>query len=137
MGAVCTDNDDVQQHLFFQQLGILLKLSGFTSISAVGAVPSPFDCFLVNRGLKTLHLRMRAHYENALAISQFLESNSRVEKVLYPALPSHPQYEVHRKQTKGMSGMISFYLKGGIEESRTFLSSLKVSLVRMPGNNLF
>uniref|UniRef100_A0A158PCG3 cystathionine gamma-lyase n=1 Tax=Angiostrongylus cantonensis TaxID=6313 RepID=A0A158PCG3_ANGCA len=113
MGAVITDNDDIQQHLFFQQL-------------AVGAVPSPFDCFLVNRGLKTLHVRMRAHYENALAVAQYLENNERVERVLYPALPSHPQHKIHKSQTKGMSGMMSFYLKGGLEESRTFLSSLKI-----------
>ncbi|VDM63734.1 unnamed protein product [Angiostrongylus costaricensis] len=113
MGAVITDNDDIQQHLFFQQL-------------AVGAVPSPFDCFLVNRGLKTLHVRMRAHYENALAVAQYLENNERVERVLYPALPSHPQHKIHKSQTKGMSGMMSFYLKGDLEESRTFLSSLKI-----------
>ncbi|CAD6198609.1 unnamed protein product [Caenorhabditis auriculariae] len=113
MGAVVTDCDLIQQHLFFQQL-------------AVGAIPSPFDCFLVNRGLKTLHLRMRAHYENALAIAKYLEANERIETVLYPALPSHPQHEVHRKQTKGMSGMISFYLKGDLAASQTFLSSLKV-----------
>uniref|UniRef100_A0A7I4Y5R0 cystathionine gamma-lyase n=1 Tax=Haemonchus contortus TaxID=6289 RepID=A0A7I4Y5R0_HAECO len=112
MGAVITDNDEIQQHLFFQQL-------------AVGAVPSAFDCFLVNRGLKTLHLRMRAHYQNALAVAQYLESNERVESVLYPALPSHPQHKIHVSQTKGMSGMMSFYLKGGLEESRTFLSALK------------
>lgn len=113
MGSVMTDNDDIQQHLFFQQL-------------AVGAVPSAFDCFLVNRGIKTLHVRMQRHYENALKVAEFLESNERIEKVLYPALPSHPQHEVHLKQTKGMSGMMSFYLKGGIENSRTFLSSLQV-----------
>lgn len=113
MGAVVTDSDAIQQHLFFQQL-------------AVGAVPSAFDCFLVNRGLKTLHLRMRAHYENGLAIAKYLEANERIEKVLYPALESHPQHEVHRKQTKGMSGMISFYIKGGLEESKTLLSTLKV-----------
>ncbi|CAI2344369.1 unnamed protein product [Caenorhabditis sp. 36 PRJEB53466] len=113
MGAVVTDNDEVQQHLFFMQL-------------AVGAVPSPFDCFLVNRGLKTLHIRMKAHYENALAIAKYLEVNDRVESVLYPALESHPQHEVHEKQTKGMSGMISFYLKGELQESRSFLSALKV-----------
>ncbi|WKX93698.1 hypothetical protein Q1695_011173 [Nippostrongylus brasiliensis] len=113
MGAACTDSDEIQQHLFFQQL-------------AVGAVPSPFDCFLVNRGIKTLHLRMKAHYDNALAIAKYLESNERVEQVLYPALPSHPQHKVHLSQTKGMSGMMSFYLKGGLEESRAFLSSLKI-----------
>ncbi|VDO48889.1 unnamed protein product [Haemonchus placei] len=113
MGAVITDNDEIQQHLFFQQL-------------AVGAVPSAFDCFLVNRGLKTLHLRMRAHYQNALAVAQYLENNERVESVLYPALPSHPQHKIHVSQTKGMSGMMSFYLKGGLEESRTFLSALKI-----------
>lgn len=113
MGAVITDNDDIQKHLFFQQL-------------AVGAVPSPFDCYLVNRGMKTLHLRMRAHSENGMGVAKYLEANPRIESVLYPGLPSHPQHEIHLKQTKGMSGMVSFYLKGGIEESRTFLSALKV-----------
>uniref|UniRef100_A0A8R1DHW9 cystathionine gamma-lyase n=1 Tax=Caenorhabditis japonica TaxID=281687 RepID=A0A8R1DHW9_CAEJA len=113
MGAAITDSDEIQQHLFFMQL-------------AVGAVPSPFDCFLVNRGLKTLHIRMKAHYENALAIAKYLESNDRVESVLYPALESHPQHEVHQKQTRGMSGMISFYLKGDLAASRSFLSALKI-----------
>ncbi|GMS84110.1 hypothetical protein PENTCL1PPCAC_6285 [Pristionchus entomophagus] len=113
MGCVMTDREDIKDHLFFQQL-------------AVGAVPSPFDCFLVNRGIKTLHLRMKAHYENALAVAQYLEKNERVDKVLYPALPSHPHHEVHKKQTKGMSGMISFYLKGGLEESQKFFKAIKV-----------
>lgn len=86
---------------------------------------------------------MRVHYENALAVAQFLEGNERVEKVrytrtidwqpnpqssqvLYPALPSHPQYEVHKKQTKGMSGMMSFYLKGGMEEAQRFFDAINV-----------
>ncbi|KAF8375099.1 hypothetical protein PRIPAC_81528 [Pristionchus pacificus] len=113
MGCAMSDREDVKTHLYFQQ-------------SAVGAVPSPFDCFLVNRGIKTLHVRMRVHYENALAVAQFLEGNERVEKVLYPALPSHPQYEVHKKQTKGMSGMMSFYLKGGMEEAQRFFDAINV-----------
>ncbi|MFH4975981.1 hypothetical protein AB6A40_002690 [Gnathostoma spinigerum] len=113
MGAVVTNNKAIDEHLLFQQL-------------AVGAVPSPFDCYLVNRGIKTLHLRMQAHMKNALEIARFLESNPRVERVLYPELESHPQHHIHKKQAKGMSGMMSFYLKGGLEESREFLSSLKI-----------
>ncbi len=65
--------------------------------------------------------------ESALRVASFLESHPAVEKVLYPQLPSHPQHELHMRQTKGMSGMLSFYLKGGETESRKFLSSLKVS----------
>ena len=94
--------------------------------SVSGSVLSPFDCYLVNRGIKTLHLRMQAHSQNALQVAEWLEKDSRIEKVLYPALPSHPQHEIHKKQTTGMSGMISFYMKGGLKESRTFLSSLKI-----------
>ncbi|GMR36223.1 hypothetical protein PMAYCL1PPCAC_06418, partial [Pristionchus mayeri] len=77
MGCAITNREDFREHLAFQQI-------------AVGALPSPFDCFLVNRGIKTLHLRMKAHSENALAVAQWLEKNERVEKVLHPALPSHP-----------------------------------------------
>lgn len=116
MGAVITNNKDIDQHLFFTQL-------------AIGAVPSPFDTFLVNRGIKTLHLRMKAHWENATAVARWLEADPRVEKVLYPELESHPQHKIHKKQATGMSGMISFYLRGGIEESRTFLSSLKIFIL--------
>jgi len=113
MGCVMTDSDKFDEHLRFMQL-------------AVGAIPSPFDAYLVNRGVKTLHVRMRAHAENGLAVAKFLEANPRVERVLYPELPSHPQHHIHKKQTKGMSGMVSFYLKGGLEESNEFLSQLKV-----------
>jgi cystathionine gamma-lyase len=113
MGCAVTNNPAIDEHLFFMQL-------------AVGAVPSPFDCYLVNRGIKTLHLRMKAHSESAMSVAQWLEKDPRIEKVLFPALESHPQHEIHKKQTSGMSGMLSFYLKGGLKESRTFLSSLKV-----------
>uniref|UniRef100_A0AAF5PW21 cystathionine gamma-lyase n=1 Tax=Wuchereria bancrofti TaxID=6293 RepID=A0AAF5PW21_WUCBA len=116
MGAVITNNKTLDESLRFQQL-------------AVGAIPSPFDCFLVNRGIKTLHVRMQAHMANAMQIATFLESNPRIERVFYPELQSHPQHEIHKKQTKGMSGMISFYLRGGLEESREFLSSLKIFIL--------
>jgi len=95
-------------------------------ILAVGAIPSPFDCFLVSRGIKTLHLRMRAHMDNAMQVARYLETNPRIQTVLYPELESHPQYAIHKRQTTGMSGMMSFYLKGGIEESHIFLGELKV-----------
>uniref|UniRef100_A0A0M3HWS6 cystathionine gamma-lyase n=1 Tax=Ascaris lumbricoides TaxID=6252 RepID=A0A0M3HWS6_ASCLU len=113
MGAAVTNSKAIDEHLLFMQL-------------AVGAIPSAFDCFLVNRGIKTMHLRMRAHMENATQVARFLESNPRVETVLYPELESHPQHKIHKKQAKGMSGMVSFYLKGGLEESREFLSNLKI-----------
>uniref|UniRef100_A0A0N4ZQ63 cystathionine gamma-lyase n=1 Tax=Parastrongyloides trichosuri TaxID=131310 RepID=A0A0N4ZQ63_PARTI len=113
MGCCMTNDDTIADHLFFMQL-------------AVGAVPSPFDCYLVNRGLKTLHLRMKCHEANGLAVAKFLESDPRVKRVLYPALPSHPQHDIHKKQTTGMSGMISFYINGGLVESKKFLEALKV-----------
>uniref|UniRef100_A0A6I8QI04 Cystathionine gamma-lyase n=1 Tax=Xenopus tropicalis TaxID=8364 RepID=A0A6I8QI04_XENTR len=95
-------------------------------MNAIGAVPSPFDCYLCNRGLKTLHLRMQQHFQNALAVAKFLEADPRVDKVLYPGLPSHPQYELTKRQCTGVSGMITFYIKGNLEHATTFLKSLKV-----------
>lgn len=64
----------------------------------MGPVPSAFDCFLVNRGLKTLAVRMERHYKNALVVAEFLEKSPMVEKVKYPGLPSHPQHEIMKKQ---------------------------------------
>lgn len=116
MGVVATNIKKLDEHLNFQQL-------------AVGAIPSAFDTYLVIRGIKTLHLRMRQHMKNALTIARWLEEDVRVEKVLYPELESHPQHLIHKKQSSGMSGMISFYLRGGIEESRIFLSNLKIFLL--------
>jgi len=94
--------------------------------NAIGAVPSPFDCFMVMRGVKTLHVRMREHEKNAHAIAKFLEASPKVEKVAYPGLASHPQHEVAKKQQTGYGGMITFWLKGGLEQSRQFLENLKL-----------
>ncbi|XP_076640397.1 cystathionine gamma-lyase isoform X2 [Colletes latitarsis] len=110
MGAVVTNRDDIGKKLRFLQ-------------NALGIVPSPFDCFMVNRSLKTLELRMQQHMRNGLAVAKFLQSHPCVEKVIHPYLPSHPQYEITLRQTSGHSGMVSFYLKG---DSTKFLRALKV-----------
>ncbi|XP_069835538.1 cystathionine gamma-lyase-like isoform X2 [Dendropsophus ebraccatus] len=94
--------------------------------SDIGAVPSPFECYLCNRGLKTLPLRMRQHFHNGLAVALFLEQDPRVEKVLFPGLPSHPQYELTKRQCTGVPGMVSFYVKGNFEHVKIFFKSLKV-----------
>lgn len=91
-----------------------------------GGVPGPFDCYMALRGLKTLKVRMEQHCKNAMVIAKFLEKHAKVEKVVYPGLESHPQHEIAKKQMRGFGGMITFYLKGGLEESRKFLSNLKV-----------
>jgi cystathionine gamma-lyase len=91
-----------------------------------GGVPSPFDCYMALRGLKTLKVRMEQTCKSAAVIARYLEKHAKIEKVIYPGLESHPQHEIAKKQMRGFSGMITFYLKGGIEESRTFLSSLKL-----------
>jgi cystathionine gamma-synthase len=83
--------------------------------AAGGAVPSPFDCWLVRRGLRTLPWRMRAHCDNALRVASFLASHPRVEAVHYPGLPSHPQHEVARRQMTGFGGMLSVQVRGGRE----------------------
>ena len=86
--------------------------------NSIGAVQGPFDSFLALRGLKTLHLRMKAHCENALALAQWLETHAAVEKVIYPGLPSHPQHALATKQMQGYGGIISVVLKGGFEAAR-------------------
>lgn len=94
--------------------------------NAIGAVPSPFDCFLALRGVKTLHLRMRECEKNALIVAKTLEKHPKIEKVVYPGLESHPNYQIGLKQTKGFSGMVTIWLKGGIAQSRQFMENLKV-----------
>ncbi len=101
-GIVLVDDDQLREHLTFIQ-------------KSVGAVPSPFDCWLTMEGLKTLSLRMARHSANAMQVAAYLEAHPKVAQVTYPGLPSHPRYEVSDRQMEnGFSGMISFELEGGI-----------------------
>uniref|UniRef100_W5MV56 Cystathionine gamma-lyase n=1 Tax=Lepisosteus oculatus TaxID=7918 RepID=W5MV56_LEPOC len=113
MGLVSVNRDDLYEQLKYLQ-------------NAIGAVPSPFDCYLCNRGLKTLPLRMKQHFSNALAVARFLEADPRVTKVIFPGLPSHPQYELVKRQCTGCPGMISFYINGQLQHASAFLNNLKL-----------
>ncbi|XDV35673.1 hypothetical protein PO909_005571 [Leuciscus waleckii] len=113
MGLMSLNREDLYERLKFLQ-------------NALGAVPSPFDCYMCNRGLKTLHLRMKQHFKNGLAAAQFLEADPRVDRVIFPGLPSHPQHELTKRQCTGCPGMITFYIKGNLEHASTFLSNLKL-----------
>jgi cystathionine gamma-lyase len=94
--------------------------------NAVGAVPSPFDCFLVLRGLHTLGVRMRAHEASAQAVAEVLEGNRKVRAVYYPGRKSHPQYALARRQMDGYGGIVSFELTGGRSAALRFLRGLEV-----------
>lgn len=94
--------------------------------NAIGAVPSPMDCYLVLRGIKTLPVRMRQHCQSAAELARRLEGARRVAKVHYPGLPSHPDHALARRQMAAGGGMISLELDGGLEESRRFLSALRI-----------
>jgi cystathionine beta-lyase/cystathionine gamma-synthase len=92
----------------------------------IGAVSSPFDCWLNLSGLKTLHLRMKRHEESAMQVAQFLESHAKIDRVLYPGLPSHPQHAVAKAQMSGFSGMIAFELTGGAEAGKTLMNNVQL-----------
>ncbi|NLB59111.1 MAG: cystathionine gamma-synthase [Gammaproteobacteria bacterium] len=94
--------------------------------NAVGAVQGPFDSFLALRGLKTLHLRMKAHCENAQAIAEFLQGHEAVQEVIYPGLASHPQHELAERQMDGFGGIVSIRLKGGFEAAKRFCERTKL-----------
>lgn len=113
MGVAATNKKELFDDLKFLQNGI-------------GAVPSAFDAFLALRGVKTLHIRMREHERNATKIAEYLTKHPKIDKVVYPGLPSHPQHELAKKQMKGFGGMLTFFLKGGINESRVFLEKIKI-----------
>jgi cystathionine beta-lyase/cystathionine gamma-synthase len=91
--------------------------------NATGAVPSPFDCWLTMRGLKTLELRMQRHEENALAIANALTGHALVRRVYFPGLATHPGHDVARRQMTGFGGMVSFELNGTLDEVIAFASS--------------
>ncbi len=112
-GAVVVNDDGLAERIRFLQ-------------NAVGGVPSPMDSFLVLRGLKTLHVRMARHAENALALARFLEAHPQVERVTYPGLASHPQHALARSQMKGFGGMLTFVVRGGLPAARAFLEAVKV-----------
>ena len=86
--------------------------------NAVGGIQGPFDSFLALRGLKTLHLRMKAHCENAMALADWLQSHPAIEKIAYPGLASHPQHELAKRQMDGFGGMVSVWIKGGEAAAR-------------------
>ena len=94
--------------------------------NSVGGVPGAFDAWLVLRGIKTLALRMKRHEENARMLADVLEKHPKVERVLYPGLSSHPQHAIAKKQMKGFGGMITFFLKGNLETSRSFLEKVQL-----------
>jgi cystathionine beta-lyase/cystathionine gamma-synthase len=113
-GIVATDREDLHEKLKFVQ-------------KSVGAVPSPFDCWLTMVGLKTLSLRMARHSASALRIARYLEDHPKVARVAYPGLPSHPMHAVAARQMEhGFSGMISFELKGGIPAGTKLMNSVKL-----------
>ena len=113
-GIVCTDNEEIREKLKFLQ-------------KSVGAVPSPFDCWLIMEGLKTLSLRMARHAESGQRIAEYLEAHPKVSRVIYPGLASHPMHEVAAQQMAGgFSGMISFELTGGIDAGVELMNSVEL-----------
>ena len=113
-GVVVTNDDAVQEQMKFIQ-------------KTIGAVPSPFDCWLALLGLKTLHLRMARHAESAQKVAEFLEGHPKVARVAYPGLASHPQHAVAKAQMAGFSGMISFELTGGIPAGTALMNGVKLA----------
>lgn len=114
VGGVMTTSDDS------------IKTRAYTMAGVLGGIPSPFDAWLVNMGLKTLPLRMDRHCENARKISQYLVKHSKVEKVYYPGLPESPFHELAKKQMKDFGGMVSFDIAGGIEAGRKLMNNIKI-----------
>jgi len=94
--------------------------------NAIGGVPSPMDCFLVLRGIKTLHLRMEKHCENALFIAKRLSDHKAISRVIYPGLTNHPQFDLGQRQMKASSGIVSFVVTGGLEKAKRVCAKTKL-----------
>ena len=112
-GSIHTNNQEIFEKMKFIQ-------------KTIGAVPSPFDSWLTTLGLRTLHLRMQRHNENALAVAEFLESHPKVSRVSYPGLESHPGHQIAKEQMSGYSGMISFELSGGIPAGKHLMNNVRL-----------
>ncbi len=112
-GALMLSNQEIYTRLKFNQ-------------NAIGAILSPFDSYLVLRGIKTLAIRMERHNYNAMKIAKYLETHPKVRKVNYPGLESHPQHELAKKQMSGFGGVLSFEIDGELEEVKKFLRNLKI-----------
>jgi cystathionine beta-lyase/cystathionine gamma-synthase len=112
-GAIVTDNSAVAEQLAFYQ-------------NAIGAVPGPFDCFLVLRGIKTLAVRMDRHSANALQIAQFLLEQTDIQQVSYPGLPSHPQHELAKRQMQSGGGMVCFTVEGGARAAKRLAEGTQI-----------
>jgi methionine-gamma-lyase len=113
LGGIVTGNIDF--------LKSMARVAGYT-----GGVMGPHEAWLCIRGLKTLHIRMERHAENAMKVAEFLESRPEVERVMYPGLPGHPQHELARKQMSGYSGMLSFEIRGGVEAGRRLMDNVRL-----------
>jgi cystathionine beta-lyase len=114
MGAIVCNDDALSEQLHFIQ-------------NSCGAIPSPHDCFLVLRGIKTLHIRMDRHCENAMKVCKYLVTHPKVDKVYFPGIPTHKNFKVVEKQMRGFGGMLSFTLKNdNIKEAHRALSRFKV-----------
>ncbi len=112
-GAVVTTTDNLSERVHFL-------------LNAMGTPASPFDSWLVLRGIETLPIRMERHQANAFAVADFLGGHPAVKKVYFPGLESHPGHDIARRQMKGFGGMVSFEMNGGQEKTNTFLRSIKL-----------
>lgn len=113
MGAIMLNDKEMYDKLFFAG-------------KSIGSGASPFDCYLALRGSKTLAVRVERAMQNAQKIAELLEKHPKVDRVIYPGLKSHPQYELCKKQSRGPGAMISFYIKGDINMAERFLRSVKL-----------